>query len=501
MIFVTWHHRINRMSSTLLPYFSNVSFRSILLSHRLTRRFAIACCTCTVWGFSFTSVEHIYVNLLAVGKPLNLVLYVIHCDSSYYYFRLLCEDNDFWKMAGASILVHVTHIDDSVRGRQGPCIFFWGITHDRSKYLLMEKYLENIRYYLEKRPPPLNLKLLDRVCCVLINHHWLRARVLQPKLSDDETIEVICIDYGDTHTVPLAFVRSLDIPGTEAEYVREWPPLATKFILADIVAPKGPGSRSHWSEPAMMFLKVYVENRNWKAEPLGMYGEHQRLRLFNSNNKLLATLMIQQELGVATLTYHEVISMYETLDKQPDFIKPAFNALSAGGGASNVDYTLPLSFAIPATFREHQQEKTTRSNNDRLKKSNDKGNIGKSHYVHPNAKDSNSRTDGAEDATQSGQGKASSIHCNQSSSSYQAQDTIRKPRGSTVNGEMKGPLRSQKSEKVDVRSQIPLIQPGVEQSISVKQQPQQALSNADSQVEVCCVVDPTSFNVFNLCFF
>ena len=364
----------------------------------------------------------------------------------------------------------------------------------------MEKYLECIRHYLEARPPPLNLNLLDRVCCVLINHHWLRARVLQPKLSNDETIEVICIDYGDTHTVPLAFVRTLDIPGTEAEYVREWPPLATKFILADIVAPQGPGSRSHWSEPAMMFLKVHVENRNWKAEPLGMYGDYQGLRLFDSNNKLLATLMIQQELGVAALTYHEVVRMYETLDKQPAFIQPAFNALSAGGGASNVDNTQPLSFAIPATYREHQQEQTTRLNNDRLKKSNDKGNMGKSHYVHPNAKDSNWRTDGAEDATQSGQGKASSIHCNQRSSSYQAQDTIRKPRGappSTGNGEMKGPLRSRKPEKVEERLPNSLIQPGVQKSISVKQQPHQALPEVDSRVEVCCVVDPTSFNVFN----
>ncbi len=360
-------------------------------------------------------------------------MYVIHCDSSYYYFRLLCEDNDCWKMAGARILVHVTHIDDSVRGRQGPCVYFWGITHDRSLYLLMEKYLECIRHYLEARPPPLNLNLLDRVCCVLINHHWLRARVLQPKLSNDETIEVICIDYGDTHTVPLAFVRTLDIPGTEAEHVREWPPLATKFILADIVAPQGPGSRSHWSEPAMMFLKVHVENRNWKAEPVGQYGEHQGLRLFNSNNKLLATLMIQQELGVAALTYHEAVRMYETLDKQPD---------------------------------------------------------------------GNWRTVGAEDLTQSGQGKASSIHCNQRSSSYQAQDTIRNPRGSppsTGNGEMKGPLRSLKPEKVEVRSPTPLFQPDVEisppdmlselpkpQPISAVQQPRQAMPIVGWRYLVCC---------------
>ena len=46
--------------------------------------------------------------------------------------------------------------------------YFWNTTHDRSLYLLTERYLESIRHYLETRPPPLNLNVLDQVCCVLI---------------------------------------------------------------------------------------------------------------------------------------------------------------------------------------------------------------------------------------------------------------------------------------------------------------------------------------------
>ena len=150
-----------------------------------------------------------------------------------------------------------------------------------------------------------------------------------------------------------------------------------------------------------------------------------------------------------------------------------------------------------------------------MKRSNDNGNFGKSHYVHPNAKDSNWRTGGAEDATQSGQGKASSKDCNWRSSSYQAQEVIRNPRGpppSTGNGEMKGPLGFQRPEKVEERSPTPLVQPAVEfsppakiselpktQPISAVQKQytysQQALPGADSQVEVSCVVDPTNFYV------
>ena len=105
-------------------------------------------------------------------------------------------------MAGATMLVHVTHIDDSIQGLQGPCVFFWDMAHDRSLYLLMEKYLESVRHYLEISTPLLHLKVLYQVCCMLINHQWHRARVPELNLSHDGTIEVFCIDYGNTHTVP-----------------------------------------------------------------------------------------------------------------------------------------------------------------------------------------------------------------------------------------------------------------------------------------------------------
>ncbi|EFX70979.1 hypothetical protein DAPPUDRAFT_327641 [Daphnia pulex] len=48
-------------------------------------------------------------------------------------------------MAAVSMLVNVTHIDDSVLGGQETCVYFWGSTRDRSLYLTMELYLESIR--------------------------------------------------------------------------------------------------------------------------------------------------------------------------------------------------------------------------------------------------------------------------------------------------------------------------------------------------------------------
>jgi hypothetical protein len=152
-------------------------------------------------------------------------------------------------------------------------------------------------------------------------------------------------------------------------------------------------------------------------------------------------------------------------------------------------------------------EQTTDSNNDRLKRNSENRYFGKNRYVHPNVDDDNKKTSGADNKTQSGNVKASS----------KAQELIRNPRGSplsTGNGEMKGPVRSQKPEKLEERLPNPLIQPDVEisqpaenfklpklQPISAVQQPLPAQPISDSRVEVFCVVDQTIFNVFNLCFF
>ncbi len=73
-------------------------------------------------------------------------------------FAVTCEDNHCWRWP------------EPVRSK--PWRFCsWSATfgsHDHSLYLLTERYLDSIRHYLEIRPPPLNLNVLDQVCCVLI---------------------------------------------------------------------------------------------------------------------------------------------------------------------------------------------------------------------------------------------------------------------------------------------------------------------------------------------
>lgn len=215
----------------------------------------------------------------------------------------------------ANMSLYITHVDDSPRRRKEPFVCFWGVPQNRFR-ILIELFIETIQHSLETRPPPLYLKELDinQICCVFINNQWQRARITHVKLSENGTLDVFCIDTGKLHKIPPNFVRILNYPGNEEENLRTWAPLASKFLLADITAPRESFSSSHqWSEAAMMFFKMHVEKQIWKAILIENYKEGQSVRLFGSNNQLLATIMIERKMGVAVQTYIEYMQSYTSV--------------------------------------------------------------------------------------------------------------------------------------------------------------------------------------------
>ncbi|EFX63588.1 hypothetical protein DAPPUDRAFT_119089 [Daphnia pulex] len=106
----------------------------------------------------------------------------------------------------------------------------------------------------------------------------------------------------------------------------------------------------------MVFLKIHVENVIWKAIPLEMFGEHQGVRLFDSNNQLLASALVQQSLGDAAKSYQEDFLVRESIATQSSFLQPAFvpypsmkwNVPPAGASLSG---PLRSNFAIPLAHR------------------------------------------------------------------------------------------------------------------------------------------------------
>jgi hypothetical protein len=61
-----------------------------------------------------------------------------------------------------------------------------------------------------------------------------------------------------------------------------------------------------WSDLAKQFFKANIEGRIWEAIPVAMYGEHQGVRLMDSNNRLLADVLIEEKFaGPATFEHCE----------------------------------------------------------------------------------------------------------------------------------------------------------------------------------------------------
>ena len=201
------------------------------------------------------------------------------------------------------MIVYVTHVDDSITGRQGPCLYFWG-QKNRSLYIQIENYLKSLAPILHSSSPLKNLCGLDeQKLCALIDGKWLRIKITEPLKFDAGCIEVFCLDLGEVKCINFGFIRSIPkVPGSkESEFgcdFKDVEPLADKFILADVIP-----SRGQWTESAMIFLKENVVNYFWKAVSLGVFSGYHGVRLYNQSQVLLATTMIERNFGLPTQTY------------------------------------------------------------------------------------------------------------------------------------------------------------------------------------------------------
>lgn len=247
--------------------------------------------------------------------------------------------------------IFVTQVDDSDRGRRGPCLWFWGIACDNHNYFAMEKEIEAIRPMLENSPPPTHhATLLNQMCCAYVSKKWLRAKVTQLNLQQPGVVDVCCIDIGANHSVPLHFIRIVDFPGSHADKVRNCMPLATKFILAGIIAPQAIGRQTLWNEAAIAYLKMCMENRQWNAIQQGVYDGCQCVRLFDINNQCLATTIIKRGLAVADDVFPETPSHIATLNNFAS-LRMSMQAFPIANELNNFSNALHPSFAPPRDYR------------------------------------------------------------------------------------------------------------------------------------------------------
>lgn len=75
----------------------------------------------------------------------------------------------------------------------------------------------------------------QKILCAEINGKWVRAKPIATALDRDGLLEIDCIDIGIKQFVPLFFLRA--IPQDE-HFLRSTPPLAARYMLADVVVDK-----------------------------------------------------------------------------------------------------------------------------------------------------------------------------------------------------------------------------------------------------------------------
>ena len=217
-------------------------------------------------------------------------------------------------MSSESQRVFVTHVDDSLTGRQGPCLYFWG-QRNRSIYLQLENYLNSLAPFFNSCSPPQNESEFNgQVFCAMIDQKWLRVKITELSAMDLlGLVEVSCIDFGIVKSIPITYIREIPaMPGSNdmesAFNMKDIEPLADKFVLADAVATRG-----HWTEAALTYLKENMEGVSWEAVSLGLFSGHIGVRLYNSKKSaLFATTIVERGHAVPTQTYQAALTTIST---------------------------------------------------------------------------------------------------------------------------------------------------------------------------------------------
>lgn len=146
----------------------------------------------------------------------------------------------------------------------------------------LEKEIAKIAAILDASPPATLAQLeVDPICCVRLDHTWCRAKPVSCSLDERGWLELNCIDIGKKHVTDLSSVRLLPV---DSLYLRNFSPLASKFLLADVVVKDSPKEK----EPTIRYLKCLLENRMVKAVTLGVHDGLEGIRVYLEDNLLLA---------------------------------------------------------------------------------------------------------------------------------------------------------------------------------------------------------------------
>ena len=210
-------------------------------------------------------------------------------------------------MASSSYFnIHVTHVVEAIALVENPSfcnLTFWGQKSKPLASKLEKQYIQQCSFDTCFIPSPCDFKK-GKIICVLLNSNWVRAEVIDVTSdAHGQYIDVNCIDYGLTQSIPLNFTRLIPQSARVIADLNSFPPLASKFMLADVLIDKTPVGK----ESALMFLKQHVENKDVKAVSLGNHHGTEGVRVY-LNDQLVAKLLVDSHKGVPASTYYEALN-------------------------------------------------------------------------------------------------------------------------------------------------------------------------------------------------
>lgn len=221
--------------------------------------------------------------------------------------------------------IYVTHVVDAIdcEDESNFCnLFFWG-QKDRGMFTTLTHQMNTCSFSTFRQPTLSELKR-EKIVCVLINDSWCRATIKDYNLDRIGLLVVFCIDCGLTQSVPLGFIRVIP---QDKPLIRSCQPLASKFLLADVVMEKGQDKK----ELVLLYLRKHLENKFVKAVILGGYEDYEGVRVY-LNDQLLAKCLVENHLGLAAATY--TVALNEPLPTQPYFSIASLSPPNVGGANS-----------------------------------------------------------------------------------------------------------------------------------------------------------------------
>ncbi len=196
--------------------------------------------------------------------------------------------------------IFVTHVVDAIDYKDSPslCNLIFCGQKNRDVALKLEEQIKACSFDTSPEPTLSDLKK-EKIFCVLLNNIWVRAEFHEiAKDSFGYYMDVFCIDYGSIQSIPLNFCRVIPPGARSIADINCNPPLASKFLLADVLIANGPKGK----ESALLYLKQHMENKIVKAVPLGVHNGFEGVRVY-LNDQLVAKLLVDNHIGKAATTY------------------------------------------------------------------------------------------------------------------------------------------------------------------------------------------------------